>query len=49
MISHGRIYLLDYPWITVVPGLTIFLALPGMKLLSDAVRDLLDPQPLRAR
>lgn len=49
MIAHGRIYLLDYPWITIVPGLVIFSLLLGVNLLGDSIRDLLDPRLRRAR
>ena len=44
MIASGRIYLIDYPWITTAPGVTIFVTVLGLNLLGDNLRDFLDPQ-----
>jgi ABC-type dipeptide/oligopeptide/nickel transport system permease subunit len=43
MLSTGRDYLLQAPWLSVYPGLAIFLTVMGFNLLGDGLRDLLDP------
>jgi peptide/nickel transport system permease protein len=43
MLGFGRDYLTTAWWITVFPGVTIFLATLAMSLLGDWVRDRLDP------
>ena len=44
LLADGRIYLSQAPWMSVFPGLVISLALLGVNLLGDALRDLLDPR-----
>ncbi len=43
MLGFGRDYLTTAWWITVFPGITIFLATLSMSILGDWVRDKLDP------
>jgi ABC-type dipeptide/oligopeptide/nickel transport system permease subunit len=43
MLSTGRDYLLQAPWLSVYPGLAIFVTVMGFNLLGDGLRDLLDP------
>ncbi len=43
MLGFGRDYLTTAWWITVSPGITIFLATLAMSILGDWVRDRLDP------
>jgi peptide/nickel transport system permease protein len=43
MISQGRSYMLDFPWIPTFPGLAIFVLALGMNLIGDGMRDILDP------
>ena len=43
MLGFGRDYLTSAWWITVLPGVTIFLATLAMSILGDWVRDRLDP------
>ncbi len=43
MLGFGRDYLTSAWWITVLPGITIFLATLAMSILGDWVRDRLDP------
>jgi peptide/nickel transport system permease protein len=43
MLGFGRDYLTTAWWITVLPGVTIFLATLAMSILGDWVRDRLDP------
>lgn len=42
MISTGRKYLPEYWWLSVFPGLFIFLSVLGFSLLGDGLRDLFD-------
>lgn len=44
MLSTGRDYLLQAPWLSVYPGMAIFLTVMGFNLLGDGLRDLLDPR-----
>lgn len=43
MLSTGRDYLLQAPWLSIYPGLAIFVTVMGFNLLGDGLRDLLDP------
>jgi peptide/nickel transport system permease protein len=47
ILSEGRNYLLEAPWITTLPGLAIFLLVLSLNVLGDGLRDLLDPQSQR--
>jgi peptide/nickel transport system permease protein len=47
MLSEGRGYLRDAPWISVAPGLTLTITVLAINLLGDGLRDALDPR-LRA-
>jgi peptide/nickel transport system permease protein len=44
MLSMGRGYLEQAPWLGAFPGLAIFLAVLGFNLLGDGIRDALDPR-----
>ncbi|MBI3455971.1 MAG: ABC transporter permease [Candidatus Rokubacteria bacterium] len=44
MLSAARQYMLIDPWIAVLPGLAIAVAVLGFNLLGDGLRDVLDPQ-----
>jgi len=44
MLSTGRDYLRQAPWLSVYPGIAIFLTVMGFNLLGDGIRDLLDPR-----
>jgi peptide/nickel transport system permease protein len=43
IISEGRNYMQIAPWLTLAPGIVIMLAVMGLNLLGDGLRDLLDP------
>lgn len=43
MLSDGKGYMLDAPWLTLFPGLAILLTVVSFNLLADGVRDVLDP------
>jgi peptide/nickel transport system permease protein len=44
MLSGARPFLESAPWLALAPGLCIALALLGVNLLGDALRDRLDPR-----
>ena len=44
MLSDGRSFMLQAPWVVVFPGLAIMLAVLGFNMLADGLRDWLDPQ-----
>jgi len=44
MISEGRSYIHQAWWLTLFPGLLIFLSIMGVNLLGDGLRDILDPK-----
>lgn len=44
MLSDGRQYLRVAPWVSLLPGLMIFLVVLTLNLLGDRLRDMLDPR-----
>ncbi|HEU5300401.1 MAG TPA: nickel transporter permease [bacterium] len=44
MLTTGRDYLTEAPWLSIYPGIAIFLTVMGFNLLGDGLRDLLDPR-----
>lgn len=44
MISIGRVYLMNYPWVATFPGIAILLTVLGFNLVGDGLRDLLSPR-----
>lgn len=44
MLGSGRRFMELAPWVAVYPGLAIALAVLGLNLLGDALRDALDPR-----
>lgn len=48
MLGEGRTHIYSAPYITLFPGLAIFLTILGFNLLGDGLRDALDPR-LRGR
>lgn len=44
MLSEGRAYMYRAPWLTIFPGLAIFVTVFGINLLGDGLRDILDPK-----
>lgn len=44
MLTIGRDYLTEAPWLSIYPGIAIFLTVMGFNLLGDGLRDLLDPR-----
>lgn len=48
IITTGRMFMQIAPWITIFPGVAILVAVLGLNLLGDGLRDLADPR-LRGR
>jgi peptide/nickel transport system permease protein len=44
MINNGRAFVDDAPWISLAPGLAMGLAVVGISLLGDGLRETLDPR-----
>jgi len=44
MLSTGRSFILQAPWISTYPGLAILVTVVGFNLLGDGLRDALDPK-----
>ena len=44
MISEGRRFIVMAPWISTFPGVALMLAVVGLNLLGDGLRDTLDPR-----
>ncbi|GGL93620.1 ABC transporter permease [Deinococcus aerolatus] len=44
MLSEGRSFLLQAPWLGLFPGLAIMITVLGFNLVGDGLRDLLDPR-----
>jgi peptide/nickel transport system permease protein len=44
MLSEARGQITTAPWLSIFPGLAIFLTVLGLNLLGDGLRDILDPQ-----
>ncbi len=49
MLSTAREQLFTAPWISIFPGLAIFVTVLGLNLLGDGLRDVLDPHTTRRR
>jgi peptide/nickel transport system permease protein len=43
MLNEGRTFLQNAPWLSIFPGLAIMLAVLGINMLGDWLRDALDP------
>jgi peptide/nickel transport system permease protein len=46
MLNTAKNYLEQAPWMSLSPGIAIFLAVLGFNLLGDGLRDALDPREL---
>ena len=41
---EGRSYMYEAPWLAIWPGVALSVAVYGINMWGDAVRDLLDPR-----
>ena len=44
IIANGRDFMVEAPWVTIFPGVAIFIVVLGLNLLGDGLRDALDPR-----
>jgi peptide/nickel transport system permease protein len=44
MLTFSRLYLRMAPWLTIFPGIAIMLAVLGINMFGDGLRDALDPK-----
>jgi peptide/nickel transport system permease protein len=44
ILSEGRLYLRQAPWLVLYPGAAIMVTILGLNLVGDGLRDLLDPK-----
>ena len=44
ILSDGRLYLQQAPWLVLYPGAAIMMTILGLNLFGDGLRDLLDPK-----
>ncbi len=44
LAAVGEHLITTAPWLSIFPGLAIFLTVLGLNLLGDGLRDILDPQ-----
>ena len=44
MLSQGREFVWSAPWMTIFPGVAIFVTILGLNMLGDGLRDVLDPR-----
>ncbi|WP_183654030.1 ABC transporter permease [Brucella daejeonensis] len=49
MLNDAQTYIYDAPWLAIFPGLAITLAVLGLNMLGDGLRDVLDPRVRRQR
>jgi peptide/nickel transport system permease protein len=49
MLNEAQTMLFEAPLLAVYPGVTIALAVLGLNLMGDGLRDLLDPKLSRRR
>ena len=47
MVAEGRDFILNQWWISVFPGLAIFVVVLAFNLLGDTLRDIFDPRQYR--
>jgi len=44
MINSGRQFIFNAPWLTILPGLVVIIAVFAINLAGDGLRDILDPR-----
>ena len=44
MINAGRQFIFVAPWLTIIPGLAVIIAVFAINLTGDGMRDILDPR-----
>ncbi|MFC0246210.1 ABC transporter permease [Falsochrobactrum ovis] len=49
MLNEAQTFIYDAPWLAIFPGLAITLAVLGLNMVGDGLRDVLDPRFRRQR
>jgi len=49
MLSDAQTLTYSYPWLAILPGLSIVVLVLGLNLMGDGLRDALDPRLRRMR
>ena len=49
MLNDAQTFIYDAPWLAIFPGFAITLAVLGLNMLGDGLRDVLDPRVRRQR
>ena len=49
MLNDAQTFMYDAPYLAIFPGLAIAVAVLGLNLLGDGLRDLIDPRLARKR
>jgi len=49
MLNDAQTFIYDAPWLAIFPGLAITLAVLGLNMVGDGLRDILDPRVRRQR
>jgi peptide/nickel transport system permease protein len=49
MLNEAQAQMFQAPWLAIYPGVAIALAVLGLNLMGDGLRDLLDPRLARRR
>lgn len=44
MLSDAKAYIRDYPYLVMIPGITIMITVLSINMVGDALRDVLDPK-----
>lgn len=44
IVSEGRVYLMEYPWLSILPGILITVVVLAYNMIGDRLRDALDPR-----
>ena len=44
IMSEGRDFMREAPWIITIPGVALMITVMGLNLLGDGLRDVLDPR-----
>ena len=47
MLNEAQVYLINSPYMSIFPGLAIFLTVLAFNLVGDGLRDILDPKTRR--
>lgn len=49
MLSQGRDYMYFAPWVSIFPGMALFITIMGLNVLGDGLQDFLNPRQRRLK